>query len=307
MKNILITGGCGFIGSHLAVRLAKEGHKITIVDDHEYRFHGSKTNPDLANRSIRFIGCDFATAAILHEEQFDVIFHLAASINVDESIKEPFEYFDNNFRGTSFLIEEVRKNQKNCKFIYASSAEVYGTAQEEAMSETHPLDPLSPYAVSKLATEQMLKVYSQLYGMDITVIRNFNTFGEYQRGDYYGGVISKFAHLAKEGKDLPVYGSGEQTRDYMHISQAVTGYILAMKNKLPTIVNFGSGVEIKIIDIANFIAKEFGVKVIHEPARPNEIVKLRADISRALSYGYIVETDFWINLKNYLDFIKNNK
>ena len=305
MKNILITGGCGFIGSHLANRLFALGFKITVVDDYEYRFDDDYIPPKL-NPHIRVIPCDFSTVSVLYDEQFDVIFHLAASINVDESIEKPFDYFDNNTQSTIRFIETIRKNQKNCKFIYASSAEVYGTAKANKINEDHVLDPLSPYAVSKLGAEQMLKVYAQLYGMDITIIRNFNTFGEGQRGDYYGGVISKFAHLAKAGKSLPVFGTGEQSRDYMHVSQAVDGYILAMEKKLPLIVNFGSGVPIKIIDIANYIAKEFNVDVVHEKARPNEIMRLEADVGRALEYGYEVETDFWSNLKEYLTFIKNN-
>lgn len=305
MKKILITGGAGFIGSHLANKLFDMGNEVYVVDDFEYRFTVPiKRNP--LRSGIKFIGADFSTCYIMHDLQFDVIFHLAASINVDESIKKPYAYFDNNFRGTSFFIDDIKEKQKGAKVIYASSAEVYGSARMQKMAEEHPLDPLSPYAVSKLATEQMLKVYAQLYGMDITIIRNFNTFGEYQRDDYYGGVIGKFAGMALAGENLPVYGSGEQSRDYMHVDQAVDGYILAMTDKLPLIVNFGSGVPIRIIDIANFIAKEFGVEVFHEKPRPNEIMRLEADVGRALSYGYKVETDFWSNLKNYLEFIKSN-
>jgi len=307
MKKILVTGGEGFIGSHLANRLCELGHDVTVVDDSLFTNQGIKRNP--LNKKIKVIDADFSTVSILMGEdceQFDVIYHLAASINVDESIQKPREYFDNNFDGTCRLIDEIRNYQKNCKFIYASSAEVYGTARANKIREDHTLDPLSPYAVSKLATEQMLKVYAQLYGMDITIIRNFNTFGEYQRGDFYGGVISKFANIALQGGDLPVYGSGEQMRDYMHISQAVEGYILAMEKKLPLIVNFGSGTPIRIIDIANFIAESFGVKIKHEKPRPNEIMRLEADIGRAKEYGYVVNTDFWVQLKEYLKFIKNN-
>jgi dTDP-glucose 4,6-dehydratase len=210
-------------------------------------------------------------------------------------------YFENNAYGTLTLLESVRKQHPKMKVIIASSAEVYGTAREEDMSESHPLHPLSPYAVSKLAAEQMARNYSELYGLDVTVIRNFNTFGEFQRGGVYGGVIAKFKQLAKEGKDLPVYGTGEQTRDYMHVSQAVDGYILALEQKLPTVINFGSGSEVRIIDIANHIAKKFGVSVKHEKPRPNEVMRLRADVSRALEYGYSVQTDFWKHLDNYLE------
>lgn len=302
-KTILVTGVAGFIGSHLANRLVELGHTVIGIDDYS---SGPMEGRNPLHKDIKVINADYSTCHILYDEHFDVVFHLAASINVDESIKEPAKYFDNNASGTLRLIDAIRENQRECKFIYASSAEVYGSATTAKISEEHVLDPLSPYAVSKMAAEQMLKVYAQVFFMDITIIRNFNTFGEFQRGDFYGGVISKFAHLAKKGEPLPVYGSGEQSRDYMHISQAVEGYILAMENKLPNIVNFGSGTPIKIIDIANFIAKEFQVDIFHDRPRPNEIVRLEADISRAEQYGYKVQTDFWVNLKAYLEFIKNN-
>jgi nucleoside-diphosphate-sugar epimerase len=287
---ILVTGAKGFIGSHLGNRFVDLGHTVLGVDN--------LSNPSDNATKFPVVVSDYQDYNGLN---VDAIFHLAASINVDESIKNPSLYMQNNAVGTQELLEKLRQREYKGKFVYASSAEVYGSAQASKMSEDHLTDPLSPYAVSKLSAEQMCKNYAQLYGMDITVIRNFNTFGEYQRDGLYGGVIAKFTGLAKQGKDLPVYGSGEQMRDYMHISQAVNGYVLALEKDLPTIVNFGSGVPIKIIDIANFIAEKFGVKVIHEKSRPNEIMRLEADVSRAVKYGYKVETDFWTNLENYLN------
>lgn len=295
--NILITGAAGFIGSHLGNKLMEIGNTVTGWDNY--------SNPS-DNKNHFFIK-QADVKDITSCNDFDVIFHLAASINVDESIENPQLYFQNNAYETLNLLELLRSSGYKGKFVYASSAEVYGTARTPKMSEDHITDPISPYAVSKLAAEQMCKNYAQIYGLDITVIRNFNTFGEYQRGGVYGGVIAKFANLASNGKDLPVYGSGEQMRDYMHISQAVDGYIFAMTRKLPTIINFGSGTPIKIIDIANHIAKRFGVNVVHEKARPNEVMRLEADVSRAVEYGYQIETDFWKHLDAYLDFVAVEK
>ena len=207
----------------------------------------------------------------------------------------------NNAMGTIALLERARKVGYKGKIIFASSAEVYGTAVREMMDEDHPLDPLSPYAVAKLAAEQMCKLYTELYGMNVQVIRNFNTFGEYQNGGMYGGVIAKFKKQAQSGEPITVYGSGEQMRDYMHISQAVSGYILALTTKLPTIINFGSGKPIKIIDIANHIANRFAGHVTHTAPRAGEVMRLQADISRAKRYGYEVETDFWKHLDAYLE------
>lgn len=300
MSKILITGAKGFIGSHLGNKLTELGHEVFGVDS----LNNNCKNPTAFKWDAINV---FQVAFDYNFKEYDAVVHLAASINVDESIKYPHFYLKNNAEATTLLLQRIKEENPKCKFVYASSAEVYGSARMPKMDEDHPLDPLSPYAVSKLAAEQMCKNYAQLYGMDITVIRNFNTFGEYQRGGIYGGVIAKFANLAKEGKDLPVYGSGEQMRDYMYIKQAVAGYVLALENKLPTIVNFGSGTPIRIIDIANAIADKFGVKVYHGKPRPNEVMRLEADVSRAMQYGYKVETDFWKHLNQYLEWIKNER
>lgn len=290
---ILITGACGFIGSHLGNRLVELGHEVVGIDNLSHYSQNKKL--------FKYEAMDFRQyVAEWPLDDYECIFHLAAHINVDESIGHPDIYFDTNARGTLSLLESLRKQNYDGKIVFASSAEVYGNAQRPIMDEDHPLDPLSPYAVSKLAAEQLCKVYGQLYGLDIKVIRNFNTFGEFQSGGVYGGVIAKFKRLAKEGKPLTVYGSGEQSRDYMHISQAVDGYVLAMSAQLPRVINFGSGTTVKIIDIANEIAKRFNVPVEHTRARPNEIMMLRADITRAQRYGYKVGTDFWRHLNDYL-------
>lgn len=290
---ILITGAAGFIGSHLGNKLASLGHKVEGVDTWE---NAGKNKLNFKVRKMNFAGRNLSLKG------YSVVFHLAAHINVDESIKNPTKYFDNNMIGTHRLLERIRKECPEVRFIYASSAEVYGTAVTPKMDENHPLDPLSPYAVSKLGAEQMCKVYAQVYNLSVSIIRNFNTFGEYQRGGIYGGVIAKFAKLAKNGKDIPVYGSGEQMRDFMYVKQAVSGYVLAMEQRnMPLIINFGSGTPIRIIDIANFVAQKFKVKIYHDKPRPNEIMRLEADVSRAMHYGYKVETNFWGNLDSYLE------
>lgn len=290
---ILITGAKGFIGSHLGNRLTQLGYEVFGVDNLS---HYSKCPINFKYEPITFQ--QFVAENDLHE--FAAIFHLAAHINVDESIQAPEAYMQNNAVGTLALLKRAHDIGYEGKIIFASSAEVYGTAVRDVMDEDHPLDPLSPYAVAKLAAEQMCKLYAQIYGLNVTVIRNFNTFGEYQSGGVYGGVIAKFKAQAKNNEPITVYGSGEQMRDYMHISQAVSGYVLALTTKLPTIVNFGSGTPIKIIDIANFIGRAFNAKVTHVSPRPGEVMRLQADITRAKHYGYKVETDFWKHLDSYL-------
>jgi len=294
MKKILITGAKGFIGAHLGNRLSQLGYEVVGIDNLS---HYSECPITFKYEVVPFQ--QFIAEHDLHE--YHAIFHLAAHINVDESILAPDEYFRNNAMGTLDFLKRLHSCGYKGKFIFASSAEVYGSAQKPLMDEDHPLDPLSPYAVAKLAAEQMCKLYAQLFGLNITVIRNFNTFGEYQNGGVYGGVIAKFKNQALAKKPITVYGSGEQMRDYMHISQAVAGYVLALQQNLPTIVNFGSGTPIKIIDIANYIAKKFDGEVVHTTPRPGEVMRLEADITRAKHYGYKVETDFWKHLEGYLN------
>jgi len=291
---ILITGAKGFIGSHLGNRLTKLGYDVLGVDNLSHY-----SDNHISFQCVAMTFQQYIHQNDLHE--FDAIDHLAAHINVDESLQAPEVYMQNNAMGTIALLERARKVGYKGKIIFASSAEVYGTAVREMMDEDHPLDPLSPYAVAKLAAEQMCKLYTELYGMNVQVIRNFNTFGEYQNGGMYGGVIAKFKKQAQSGEPITVYGSGEQMRDYMHISQAVSGYILALNTKLPTIINFGSGKPIKIIDIANHIANRFAGHVTHTAPRAGEVMRLQADISRAKRYGYEVETDFWKHLDAYLE------
>src|SRR3990167_10429668 len=149
----------------------------------------------------------------------DIVFLLAAQIHVDKSIENPQETIDINVNGTLNILEACRKYGK--KLVFASSSEVYGTSQSEFMSETHPLDAQSPYAASKVAGDRLCKSYIDTYGMDISILRNFNTFGEYQNDGSYGGVIAIFTRQALAGEPITIYGTGEQERDYMYIEDAL--------------------------------------------------------------------------------------
>jgi nucleoside-diphosphate-sugar epimerase len=287
----MLTGAQGFIGAHLGNYLIDRGHEVVGIDD--------LSNP--SQQAVRFPLEKKGYADATSLAGYDVTIHLAASINVDESILKPERYFENNVLGTLRFLETLRRTNPSCKFIYASSSEVYGSAKTPLMSEEHPLDPLSPYAVSKLAAEQLCKNYQQIHNLNITIIRHFNGFGQYQNNGIYGGAIAKFKEQGKAGRDITVFGSGEQSRDYTYIAQILSGYMLAIEKKLPLIVNFGSGSSVKIIDIANYIARKYSANVVHLPPRANEVMRLEADISKALSYGYNVQTDFWRNLDEYLD------
>ncbi len=289
--NILITGAKGFIGSHLGNYLVDKGMTVFGIDNDS---HPSK-------HTTRF-SVSIAEAKEADVKGYDAIVHLAAHINVDESLIKPFEYFENNVQQTIQLLEKIRLDNPTCLCIFASSAEVYGSAQYIPMTEDHPLVPQSPYAETKRVCEQYCEMYRELYGLRIKVIRNFNAFGDFQHDGVYGGVISKFKRLAKEGKYLPVYGTGEQVRDYVHISYLIECYFQALTRKdFPNLIHIGSGTSVKIIDIARIISKRFDVAIQHEPPRLGEIAVLQADTSHLVGIGLSVYESFFKDLDVFLD------
>lgn len=287
---VLITGARGFIGSHLGNYLVDKGMDVFGVDNNS---HPSK---NLTNFSI-----ESGDAKDADVKGFDVIVHLAAHINVDESILKPFEYFENNVHQTVQLLDRIRMYNPNCLFVFASSAEVYGTAQFVPMTESHPISSQSPYAETKKTCEEYCKMYKEVFGLNIKVIRNFNTFGEFQSDGHYGGVISKFKKLAKDGHELPLYGTGEQSRDYVHITYLIHIYYKALtQTDFPNLIHIGSGKSIKIIDIANIVCKKFNVCIKKEPARFGEIMILQADTSLLTSFGIPIYDSFENDFEDFL-------
>ena len=290
---ILITGARGFAGSHLGNALVERKHDVFGVDD----LSAPSNNKVAFPVEVRKVST--LTPELL--ENVDVLIHLAARINVDESILKPLMYVTENVDETISLLELIRTHAPNIKLIYASTSEVYGSGDGSPMSESHPLQPASPYAISKLAAEQLCANYRDIHGLDVTIVRNFNTFGEYQRDGMYGGVIPKFVSQGLAGQPITVFGDGMQSRDYMHVSQSITGYIMATEDTVPALYNCGSGETHKIIDIAKAISKKFNVPIVHLERRPNEVQFLCADVSFAQKHGYAITTDFWAMLDRYCD------
>lgn len=312
---VLITGGRGFIGYHLKEEL-KKSCQVKTIDN---LFH-----PCLAPVDDTF---NYADVRYYHEIEpyikwADVIYHLAAQIHVDRSIEYPQETIDVNVTGTLNVLEACRKYKK--KLIFASSSEVYGTQEytnfrcaclrkegltkdQGDISELHPLNGQSPYAASKIAGDRLCKAYFDTYGLDVTILRNFNTFGPYQNDTSYGGVIAKFTKAALRGQPLYVYGSGEQCRDYIYITDAIAGYKLCATKKLSgRAVNIGSGATITINELAKLIKRiaKSNSRIIHTKPRRGEVKRLCADISFAQRCGFKPKTNFTTNLKEYVDWYK---
>lgn len=288
---ILITGAAGFIGGHLYSKLTQMGHEVIGIDNF---FHATKNpqNDFIIKSDIRY-----NLDSLIKE--IDIVYHLAAQIHVDYSIKNPKETFDINVNGTLKLLESCRRFKK--KLVFASSSEIYGTAQENFMGEDHPLNPQSPYAVSKLTGDKLCQVYKEIYGMKVDVIRNFNTFGEWQNDTSYGGVIAIFTRKALAGEPLEIYGLGIQRRDYMYVDDALQGYLMCLGRDLPKPVNFGSGEWISINELANTIIKITNSKseILHIKERPGEVQMLCADTSLAKSLGFKSNTSLERDLRKY--------
>lgn len=284
---ILITGGAGFVGSHLTEYMISKGHEVVVLDDFS---NGNVNNIRhlLGDRNFKLVKGDIRDYELVRRITTDInaVFHLAAKIHVDESIIDPDTVVSVNVEGTHNILKACRENDIE-KMIYASSSEVYGSAIHVPMNEEHPLNPASPYAASKAAADRLCFSYFNTYNMNVVIVRNFNTFGPRQKSSGYGGVISIFIRRAMNDKPPIIYGDGLQTRDYIYIDDVLNAYNLVLENEglAGEAINFGTGVDPSIKHIAERILHFTGKDDILEPAyvaaRPGEVQQLCADTTKA--------------------------
>jgi UDP-glucose 4-epimerase len=310
---IMITGGAGFIGSHLCDKYVRNGCSVLCLDNF---MNGNLMNIRhlLGNRRFKLVNGDIRDSDLLEKlvRDVDVVFHLAAQIHVDRSIIEPKLTYDINVLGTLNVLEAARMYDVN-KVIHASTSEVYGSAQYAPMDERHPLSAPHPYGASKIAADRMCQAYIETYGMNICIMRPFNIYGPRQKDSGYGGAISLFTKRVLSHQPPIIYGSGEQTRDYTYVADVVEAYDLIMNygHPLKEPINFGTGEEIKIIDLANLIinlaGKEGSIKPVHIEQRPGEVNRLIADISRARSIGWSPKYGIKEGLREFIDWYRNYK
>ena len=284
---ILITGGSGFIGSHLCEKYAKDNHTVLCLDNF---MSGDLMNVKhlLDYRNFKLIRGDVRDFDLLEKvmRDVDVIFHLAAQVHVDRSYIEPKLTYEINVMGTQNILEVARMHDAK-RIIHASTSEVYGSAQHVPIDEQHPLNAPHPYGASKIAADRMCHAYIQTYSMDISIMRLFNVFGPRQRDLGYGGVISIFTRRVLSNVPPLIYGDGRQTRDYTYIEDAVRAYDLVLNHKEPITepINFGSGKELSVLDLANMIIglcdKKGDMEPVHVEPRIGEVQRLIADPTRA--------------------------
>jgi UDP-glucose 4-epimerase len=310
---ILITGGAGFLGSHLCEKYVNDGQIVYSLDN---LMNGNLNNIRilLHKRNFKFLHEDILNDDVYHKlpADLDAIIHLAAQIHVDRSIVNPSETFKINVEGTLKVLEFARMNDIK-KFLYASTSEVYGTAKYAPMDEDHPLMASHPYGVSKIAADRLCYTYNETYDLGVEIVRCFNLFGPRQKDTGYGGVIALFINRVLQNKPPIVYGDGTQTRDYMYVKDAVNAYDKVLKsenNPGRNGINFGSGTEITINDIARLVTESVGGKhkIVHVEPRPVEVQRLFADISMAQrTLGFKPQFDFRKGLSELINWYANYK
>ena len=286
----LVTGGAGFIGSHLSEALADDGHEIIVIDDlSSGRMENIRQLLDAG--SVTFHQGSITDLSFLrkHVRETDGIFHQAAFVSVPRSIEDPILNHDINITGTLNILSAARDAGVR-KVVLASSAAVYGNLPGLPKREEMPVDPRSPYALAKLTGEYYGQLFSELYGLETVALRYFNVYGPRQdpRSDY-AAVIPKFIHRLANHESPVIYGDGEQTRDFVFVRDVVSANIRAMQGGARGIFNVASGVQTSVNDLADTLCHLFRYphKPVHEPGRAGEVKYSVADISRAMTaFGY---------------------
>ena len=304
-KQLLITGGAGFIGSHLAQACLERGHRVRILDNFAT---GLKKN--LEGMEVDLVEGDIRDEALLAKIMKDVdgVFHLAALPSVPRSVKDPFASHDNNITGVLRVLIAAR--DAGAKMVFAGSSSAYGDTEVLPKREDMPVSPLSPYAVTKVAGEHYLKAFARVYGMPTAIVRYFNVFGPRQRNDSpYSGVIAKFCRAALEGEVCKIEGDGLQSRDFTYVADAARGTLLAMEKEVPggEVINLAGGNRISLLDLVNSLSKLCGsqVRVEHGPDRPGDVKHSQADVSKALALlGFKTEFSFDEGLEKTLEWYR---
>lgn len=286
----LVTGGAGFIGSHLAEALVNLAgvEAVVVVDDLS---NGSLRNLEACRRTgkLVFVRGDVRDEAlirkVLGDYSVDYVFHHAARVSVSNSVRDPLTTESVNVGGTLSVLKAAMDFDIK-RLVLASSCVIYGEARSLPIREEEPPKPRSPYGVSKMASEAYWMLVHELYGLKTVALRYFNVYGPRQRPGEYGGVISSFISRALKGLPPIIYGDGEQTRDFVHVRDVVKANLLAASKPraIGEVFNIASGREISINELARLVLRLAGLRALrpkHGPPRPGDIRRSWADISKA--------------------------
>ena len=285
---VLVTGGAGFIGSHIVEALVKRGARVRVVDNLSTGYLG---NLEPVSGSIDFLQGDLADEAIAHQavENVEVIFHEAALPSVPRSVLNPRETHLASVEAT-FNLLLAAKEKRVRRVVYAASSSAYGDQPTLPKVETMRPEPLSPYAAAKLVGEYYCQVFNRSYGLETVCLRYFNVFGPRQDpSSPYSGVISQFIDRLLKGQRPTIYGDGEQTRDFTYVSNAVEANLLAAETKrgIGKVINIANGEQVSINQLFQFIRKITGrgdIEPEYQPTRTGDILHSLADVGSAREY-----------------------
>jgi UDP-glucose 4-epimerase len=309
-SKILVTGGAGFIGSHIVGRLLDESYDVTVVDDFS---KGRMENlaPYEDRKDLHIIRGDIRDSDLVKSlmPDIDVVFHEAAFVSVLLSIENPLFVHDVNVTSTLNLLKAAADSNVK-RFVFASSSAVYGETTSPLMVEDMPPAPTSPYGVSKLAAENYTRSFYKTYGLETVALRYFNVYGPRQSFDInsgYGGVITLFLQRLAKNMDLIIYGDGEQTRDFVYVQDVVEANMLAInsKNVVGEFFNIGSGSRATVNEVVQALKNSLGMKhirTVYAEPRPGEVKHGYANIDKAkTTFGYSPKVSFKEGIKRLVD------
>ena len=301
----VVTGGAGFIGSHLTERLVKQGDVVTVIDNQNT---GKIENLKSVSKKINFVQNDIRDFEVLRSlmENVDGVFHQAAMASVQDSFRIPEKFHDVNVNGTENIFKIAK--EFGIKVVYASSSSVYGDTSILPTTESDEKRPINPYAKTKLEKDKLAEQYAK-NGVKVIGLRYFNVFGPRQSKEY-AGVIKLFLERIQQGLPPLVNGDGLQIRDFVYVDDAVNANILSMESDIDfEFFNIGTGTTISILDLANMIIKFSGLKIkpIHRPALSGDVRATQADITKVktmLKWRPTTSIQDW--LKSAVLDVKNN-
>ncbi len=298
MKKFLITGGAGFVGSHLAEELIKNGNSVTILDDLNT---GKISNLEKIKDKIKFVQGDIRDKNILKEimKDKDGVFHLAARASVQESFEKPEEYHDVNVNGTENIFAQAK--EYGIKVVYASSSSIYGNPIELPIKENASKNPINPYAETKVEKEKLAEKYSEM-GLKVIGMRYFNIFGERQSKEY-AGVVKLFLENIQNNIPPKINGDGSQARDFVYVGDVVKANIMAMESNVDhKFFNVGTNSNISVLELANIMIKasNLNIEPIFGPPLEGDVKVTIADISlieKLLDWHPTITIQEWLQEK----------
>jgi len=308
---ILITGGAGFIGSHVAERLLARGEELWVLDNfNDFYDPGLKRANAAALTGARIIEADLRdadrVARLFREGRFDAVVHLAAMAGVRSSLLDPLHYIDVNVRGTQILLDQLRDRQ-DARLVFASSSSVYGANERVPFREDDDIHcPVSPYAATKRAGELLCYTHHHVYGTPVSCLRFFTVYGPRQRPEM---AIHKFTRLISEGQPIPFYGDGSTRRDYTYVDDIVDGVVGALDRPNGyRIYNLGESRTTSLAEMVALLGELIGREPVLDrlPMQPGDVVVTYADVSRAREeLGYRPSTELREGLERFLEWYRS--